>query len=292
MDYREEYEQKIDLKDMLFHILYRWRSVLLITVIAGGLTAGYAALYNMTILPGKRDEVQAQLQEQTRILDELRAQAQSQEQGQGQAPGQTAEETQKQIDQLESRLGELKKYSYLKYCAMGLAAGLFGIFFCYVVSYALSDKMRGESEILERYDYRLLGTFPRRRKKKLLSGIDRFLEKKEGVSGQMTEEEAYRIASVNITNLAKDGGAFLVTGTIEFGKLQEFVKAIVPQLQENVVLMVGADMNVTASTLEMLAECDAVILVEERGRSLRARVHKEHESIAALEKAVVGYVAM
>ena len=57
MDYREEYEQKIDLKDMLFHILYRWRSVLLITVIAGGLTAGYAALYNMTILPGKRDEV-------------------------------------------------------------------------------------------------------------------------------------------------------------------------------------------------------------------------------------------
>ena len=80
----------------------------------------------------------------------------------------------------------------------------------------------------------------------------------------------------------------MVTGTIEFGKLQEFVKAIVPQLQENV----GADMNVTASTLEMLAECDAVILVEERGRSLRARVHKEHESIAALEKAVVGYVAM
>lgn len=290
MDNKETYEQVIDLKDMLFHILYRWRSVLLVTIIAACLLTGYAILYNTSILPDKRAEVQTQLQEKKRVLEELKTQAQ--EEGQEQASSKTAEETQKQIDQLKGQLEELKEYHYVKYCGIGLLAGFFGICVCYVVFYVLSDKMRGERDILERYGYRLLGTFPRRRKKKLLSGFDHFLEKKEGISGQITEEEAKRIVSVNITNLAKKGGLFLVTGTVEVERLQKIVDAIVPQLLENITLMVGEDMNISANTLEMLGECDGVILVEERDRSLIARVRKEHESIATLEKQVVGYVVM
>ena len=54
----------------------------------------------------------------------------------------------------------------------------------------------------------------------------------------------------------------------------------------------GADMNRTAGTLEALGECDAVILVEGRGKSSRGQAQKEHESIAALEKPVVGYVML
>ena len=84
---------------------------------------------------------------------------------------------------------------------------------------------------------------------------------------------------------------FLVTGTVGAERLQEVAEALSARLEE-VTLVAGADMNVTASTLEMLAECDAVILVEERGRSLRAKIHEEHESIAALEKPVIGYVIL
>ena len=62
------------------------------------------------------------------------------------------------------------------------------------------------------------------------------------------------------------------------------------QLPENIMLMTGAYMNVSANTLEMLAECDAVILVEERDGSLRSKIQREQESIAALEKNVIGYV--
>ncbi|WP_300839356.1 hypothetical protein [uncultured Acetatifactor sp.] len=51
-------------------------------------------------------------------------------------------------------------------------------------------------------------------------------------------------------------------------------------------------MNRTAGTLEALGECDAVILVEGRGKSSRGQAQKEHESIAALEKPVVGYVML
>ncbi len=81
-----------------------------------------------------------------------------------------------------------------------------------------------------------------------------------------------------------------MTGTVDIGRLEEFTERIVPQLPESVMLMTGASMNANASTLEMLAECDAVILVEEQDGSLRTKVQKEYESISALEKNVIGYV--
>ena len=46
MNYRDEYEQVVDLKDLLFHILYRWRSVLVVAILVCALMAGYAVLSN------------------------------------------------------------------------------------------------------------------------------------------------------------------------------------------------------------------------------------------------------
>lgn len=287
MDYREEYDQTIDLRDMLFHILYRWRSVAAAALIAVVLAAGYVAIYNGTVLPKERFQVQAPLQTKEQEKAETQAQA-----AEGQPTGRSAEEIQKEIDQLQSQLDELKEHSFFRFCAVGFLAGGVVIILCYGISYVISGKMRGEREILDNYGYRLLGVFPRRRKKKPLSGLDRLIEKKEGVSGEITEEEAYRIVSVNVANFTVNGGLFLVTGTVELKKLEKLVEKIVPQLQEDAALMTGADMNVTAGTLEMLAECDGVILVEERNESLRAKVRREHESIAALGKPVVGYVLM
>ena len=286
MVYKEEYEQEIDLKDLLFHILYRWRSILLIMLVAGVVATAYAVVYNMATLPGERAEVQGKMQEQMRTVEELEeVEAEQQDAAAIKAAND-------QIQLLKEELDGLKELAPVKYCIIGIAVGLFGMIFCYGMGYVLSDRMRGERELLERYGYHLLGTFPRRRKGKLLTGLDGFFEKKEGVSGQATEEEVYGIISANITNLAKDGGLFLVTGTVDTGKLQRLTKAILPMLQKNVMLAVGADMNRTASTVESLGECDAIILVEERGTSYRGRIQKTHENIAALEKPVIGYVVL
>lgn len=279
MGYNEEYEQEIDLKDLMFHILYRWRSVLLVAVLACALAIGYAGMYNGMTLPSKRAGVQGKLNEQQLMLEGLEE-------------GQPADPIQSEMAALQEELDGLEEYSLVKYGIIGLVIGLFGMAFCHAMCYVLSDKMRGERELLERYGYHLLGTFSRRRKGKLLKGLDKFLEKKEGVSGRTSDEEVNGIIAANITNLAKDGGLFLVTGTVEMGRLQKIMKAIVPLLQKNVMVVVGADMNQTAGTLEALGECDAVILVEERGQSLRGKIQKEHENIAALDKNVVGYVVL
>ena len=102
----------------------------------------------------------------------------------------------------------------------------------------------------------------------------------------------YRIISVGLMNLAGNGGTFLVTGTVGQERLQGFADSVIQYLCEDMALVPGADMNVTADTLEALAECDGVVLVEERGRSLRRKIHREHESIAAFGKTVVGYVVL
>nr|WP_302111235.1 hypothetical protein [uncultured Acetatifactor sp.] len=286
MGYKEEYEQEIDLKDMLFHILYRWRSILLAMILVGVAAIGYVVVYNLITLPGERAEVRGEMQEQMRVLEELEGvEAEQQDAA-------AITEVKDRIQLLDEQLGELQNLSPVKYGAIGIAVGLFGMMFLYGIAYVLSDKLRGERELLERYGYHLLGTFPRRRKGKALTGFDHVLEKKEGGSGQAAEEETYGIISANITNLAKDGGLFLMTGTVDIGKLQRLTKAILPMLQKNVMLAVGADMNRTASTVESLGECDAVILVEERGTSLRGGIQKEHENIAALEKPVIGYIVL
>ena len=237
MGYKEEYEQEIDLKDMLFHILYRWRSILLAMILVGVAAIGYVVVYNLITLPGERAEVRGEMQEQMRVQEELEGVAAEQQ------DAAAITEVKDRIQLLDEQLGELQNLSPVKYGAIGIAVGLFGMMFLYGIAYVLSDKLRGERELLERYGYHLLGTFPRRRKGKALTGFDHVLEKKEGGSGQAAEEETYGIISANITNLAKDGGLFLMTGTVDIGKLQRLTKAILPMLQKNVMLAVGADMN-------------------------------------------------
>lgn len=289
MDTNQRYEEEIDLKDLLFHILYRWRSVLLAAVLACALAGGYASYYDDNTYPEKRSEVEGRLHGEQEILEELRAQAQPEAPAPTDSEGRTAEQVQKQIEEIQKELEEVKKLGIGKYAAIGFAGGFFVFVFFYAVAYVFSDKLRGERELRERYGYYMLGVIPKKRRKKLFGGIDRLLRRLGGAE-RITEEEAYKIVATNITNLTGEGGTFLVTGTLDAGKLRAFTERLVPQLPENIMLMTGASMNANASTLEMLAECDAVILVEERDGSLRTKVQKEQESIAALEKNVIGYV--
>ena len=302
MEERRGYEQEIDLKDLMFQVMYRWRSVILVALAAGALWAGYALWYNTAVLPEKKAEAETALEEWLQIRDLLKAQEQGGEQTadgeqtaklqKAREQGLTAEQAGKQIEELREKLEGLKERSPVKNFAMGFVVGLCVMVFCYGTGYVFSDRLRGERELRERYGYYILGVFPGMGRKRFLGSVDRFLERLEGTGKRPSEEEAYRIAAVNMTNLAGTGRTLLVTGTIGQERLQGFVDSVIKYLHEDMALVAGADMNVTADTLEALAECDGVILVEQRGRSLRRQIHREYESIAALGKPVVGYVVL
>ena len=74
MDNSQRYEEEIDLKDLMLHILYRWRSVLVIAVLVCALAGGYAAIYDQNVYPKERSEVEGRLQAQKDILAELKEQ--------------------------------------------------------------------------------------------------------------------------------------------------------------------------------------------------------------------------
>ena len=302
MEGYQEYEQEIDLKDLVFHVLYRWRSVMLVALLTGILSAGYAFWYNSAVFPEKRAGIEGELEEQLQLqkLFNQAGQIQGEEGNQEQAAeitkaqekGLTAENVGKQIEELREQLEGLKELSPVKYFVLGFAAALFGMAFCHGTGYAFSDKLRREQELREKYGYHILGVFPRGGRKRFLGCIDRLLDRLEGNRACSSEEEIHRIISVGMMNLAKGGGTFLVTGTVGQERLQRLVDHLVQNLGEDMALIPGADMNVTADTLEALAVCDGVVLVEERGRSLRRQIHREHESIVAFGKTVVGYVVL
>lgn len=259
MNYRDEYEQVVDLKDLLFHILYRWRSVLMMAILLCALLVGYAFVSN------DRNSVQR--------VSNIRTEAA----GEG--------------EEGEEEPEEPAVLSPVKYGVIGFAGGIFLMVFLDGMGYVLSDRLRGERELGERYGYLLLGAFPKSRKRRLLGFIDRMLVKAEGVSERIGTDEVYRIVATNIINLAGNCTNVLVTGTVDTNRLAEFTEEVSSQV-EGVELVMGPNMNRTASTLEALAVCDAVILVEQKNHSLRAKIQKEQESIAALNKPVVGYVLL
>ena len=117
-----EYEQEIDLKELLFHILCHWRSVLLVALAAGALWAGYAVWYNMESLPEKRAEVQEALEQQVHLRDLLKAQEQGQEAAAG---GEQSAELLKAGRGVEGAVGGTEGTQSCKGLCLGICRGIF-----------------------------------------------------------------------------------------------------------------------------------------------------------------------
>ena len=83
----------------------------------------------------------------------------------------------------------------------------------------------------------------------------------------------------------------LITGSISLEKLQKFTADISP-LVDNITFTAAANMNTTPKTLELLAHCDAIVLVEEKNESLIREIRKIQEIINVYQKPVTGYVLL
>lgn len=257
MGYKEEYEQEIDLKDMLFHILYRWRSILLAMILVGVAAIGYVVVYNLITLPGERAEVRGEMQEQMRVQEELEGVAAEQQ------DAAAITEVKDRIQLLDEQLGELQNLSPVKYGAIGIAVGLFGMMFLYGIAYVLSDKLRGERELLERYGYHLLGTFPRRRKGKALTGFDHVLEKKEGDLDRLQKRRHMGLSQRTLRTLQKMG---VVPDDRDCGyrEVAASYESNIADATEERDVGSGRRHESNSEYSGIIRECDAVILVEER----------------------------
>lgn len=199
----------------------------------------------------------------------------------------------------QEALDELKEHEpkepimigFVKYPAAGFVLGIFLLAAFYVTSYLLGGKLHGEEELKNRYGCAMLGYYPSPEKKGIFTSIDCFIDKLSQNYIYHDKENSYKRIAVNISNLAGTGKSILITGTVHTEKIQSLTSKIAPMLSDFALTTAG-DMNQDVSTLELLAKCDSVILVEEKDKSQIHDIQKEFDSIRSLGKAVIGYVLL
>lgn len=193
-------------------------------------------------------------------------------------------------DLKEEEPSEPLTIGFIKYPAAGILGGGFLMVLFYGLGYLFGGKLHGDSELGNKYGYRLLGTLPVH-PKAFLPGIDHILERLEGTPRCAGEEKIYQCIAANIKNLAGTGKKVLITGTADAEKIKRLTNAVAPRLKD-ITLTAAGDMNREAGTLDALAACDAVILAEEKSISAERAVQREHECINAMEKPVIGYILL
>lgn len=180
---------------------------------------------------------------------------------------------------------------FIKFPVAGFALGVLLMVVFYGISYFFDGKLHGKRSLQYRYGYRLLGVFPHPSKKPFFHCVDRLLDRLSNDCTTFETNEIYKRISINALNMLGENKNILVTGTAKLERMQEIADAVMRHA-ESLTLTASQDTNRNSETLIALAKCDAVLLVEEVGKSLSSDVRNECADIIALEKPVVGYVLL
>lgn len=193
---------------------------------------------------------------------------------------------------LLSRMSVLK--SSVKYAILGGVLGAFMVVFFLCVGFLMSDKLVNEKELKRRYGIMVLGVFSRQNKKRAFGFIDRWLDKIEGIaSREMEDEKTFDVAAANAMNYMEQDSVkdVLLVGTVESDKLEK-IRAGLSAVLGSTALSVGGNLGKDAQAIKKAASCDAVIIVEQRGRSMFGGIEQELDLVRSLDKKVIGCIVL
>ena len=285
MRYGSGYKAEIEIRDLLFHLLRRWRSILLLSVLFYLLWGNHEIFCITLYAAGSGGEgkkaagdageqiVPAVAQVKQEALEKQEIPKSDQIQG---------ETVRTEKENTPERKKTVKCYTMNFAAWVCLAVTARGVF------YVLGGRLRGARELRRQYGYRLLGIVPAPEKRRFLSCVDRMVKRLEA-GGRGLAEEAFAVAAVNIRNMAGRGRRILLTGTLESRRLEALAEKISSGLTD-VAVTVGEKMASDPATVRKLADCEGVILVEQKDRSRRAEIQREQDMIAVMGKDVVGYI--
>lgn len=180
----------------------------------------------------------------------------------------------------------------VKYAVLGGVLGAFMVVFFVCVVFLMSDKLVSEKELKRRYGVMVLGVFRKADKKRWFGFIDRWLDRMDGqAAAQLEDSQTFEVVAANAMNYVEGVSRILLVGTVareELERLKEGLAGLLPEKN----LTVGGNLGKEAQAIREAASCDAVILVEQRGRSLFGGIEQELEVVRSLEKRVIGCVVL
>lgn len=212
-------------------------------------------------------------------------------------------ETNTKLKDTEKALDELKEpmkpvaLSKMSIAKAGIKFGIVGWFAGAFISagivcaiFLLNGKIGADNDLKNRFGLKFLGGFSIRRKDRIFSGIDDWLDCLEGKEC-ISDESVYDMIAANIHNFNNLGQSVFVTGTIETDVLNDFVINLQRKMPD-LVLGFGSNMNRNVTTLQKVHEYDQVVLLEKKNQSKLRDIEKEVETVLNMNKVIMGYIIL
>lgn len=174
----------------------------------------------------------------------------------------------------------------IKYAVIGGVLGAFMVIFFICISFIMSDKVYSAKELKFRFKVKVLGRLPLNNN---MGKIDRWLNQLEGRAGGTDKEHEYSLICANIHNYAENVQSLMVAGCAGEELLEQVTSELKDRLSDMKVVS-GGNLLRNAEGLQILPECDGIILVEQCGESLYGDVELEIEKACDLQKSVVGCI--
>lgn len=177
----------------------------------------------------------------------------------------------------------------LKYVALGFVGGGFAAAFAVCVMYVLNDKVVSDKEIINRFRLKSLGVFSKTPKKRAFGFIDSWLHRLAGDDKSWSDKDVLEMIVTNINNYAGSKNVLFITGQASQELMDKVCAQLCSALPE-VRMVSERDMIANASARRRMAECEAIILVEERAISKYSGIKQELEIAGNVGVEVVGVI--
>lgn len=237
--------EEIDLMDLLFYCLKKWRWFIIMMFFFAMVTG----IYKYQAIGNENIEKQKLLLEE-KIKEET-----------------DIEESETIPVLLEDPVSEA-----IKFAAMGCAMGAFFMVFLFTVKYVMCGKLQNVKNFEHDFGMHLLGMVLVSEKKRWFDFIDiRILRLEKGTYAELSYEEQIRITVSNIQNAVskeKEIKRIMLAGTIEKEEAEAVALPLTAELKEaTFTLSDYKQMLFQSSALNDLKKYDGIIFIEKEGKS-------------------------
>ncbi len=248
---------EIDLIDLMFYCLKRWRWIIVCMVLFGILAGVYQ--YQATIEDNqvKRED---QIKQATAETVEGEAEVES-----------------------EPIIFEDPSYSAVKFAIVGMIGGVFFLCVVFGMNYVMGGKLQNESNFQKKFGMPLLGVIRKSQKrKKIFSFVDKWINQlEEGPCAKIPRNEQIKIAAVNVQsaihrNPDEKIKRVMIAGTVASDDVIEICEWIAEEIGD-VTFSPFRQIVFQAAALKKLEYYDGVLFIEKIGETHEKLVKEEKE---------------
>lgn len=261
---------EIDLIDLMFYCLKRWRWIIVCMILFGILAGVYK--YQATI-----EENQVKREEQIRR--------------------DTAEAVEGEAEvESEPIVFEDPVSSAVKFAIVGMIGGACLVCLIFCMSYVMSGKLQNESNFQKKFGMPLLGVIRKSQKKRKVFGfVDKWINRlEEGPCVKMPRNEQIKIAAVNVQSAIHRNSnvkikRVMIAGTVASDDVIEICEQLVEEI-EDVTFSPYRQIVFHAAALKKLEYYEGVLFIEKKGESYESLIRQEKNLVLDREIKVLGVI--